>query len=483
MKNRLYKNLSLTSIIAMAFVFLFANCEREISDAAVVATFPKTADIYTDNPVGLTDIFFHSDNPASGANPDGFNVDNEEAYVGKKSIRIDVPDPTDAKGGYVGGVFLDRGQGRNLTNYDALTFYVKASRTVTSGVTFGFGSDYLAKPVELVNKYRVSTNDISISTNWRKVTIPIPDASKLTQLKGLFILSAGTQGTGGEGFIFWLDEIRFEKLGTAKLNNPTILNGKDIVADGFVGTNQQISQIGASYNLADGRNVALNLSPNYFNFVSSDPEVATVNETGLVNVIGQSGSTTITAKLGNVSAVGSLKINSKGSFVNAPIPTRDAANVISIYSDTYSKIAGFNPGVFAGANTKNISIASNGGNEHVNYQSIDFLGIGWTGIVNASSKTTVHLDVQLLSGSNLVMELKDFGADGKDGGGDDTAGGRNISSQLKQGQWVGIDIPLNQFTLPTGGGGAGNPKKNNLGFIIFVSNNGASFLVDNIYFY
>jgi hypothetical protein len=88
--------------------------------------------------------------------------------------------------------------------------------------------------------------------------------------------------------------------------------------------------------------------------------------------------------------------------------------------------------------------------------------------------------------SNLVVELKDFGPDGIDNNytsGGDTAGGNNISSQLVKDQWVGINIPLNQFTLRTGGGGSGNPNKNNLGFIILVSSNSASFLVDNIYFY
>ena len=37
--------------------------------------------------------------------------------------------------------------------------------------------------------------------------------------------------------------------------------------------------------------------------------------------------------------------------------------------------------------------------------------------------------------------------------------------------------------LYAGGGGSGLFNLNNLGFVIFVSNNGASFLVDNIYFY
>ena len=67
--------------------------------------------------------------------------------------------------------------------------------------------------------------------------------------------------------------------------------------------------------------------------------------------------------------------------------------------------------------------------------------------------------------------------------GKDSAGGYNLSNQLVQDKWVSLDIPLNEFTLRTGGGGSGLLNRNNIGFVIFVSSNGASFLVDNIYFY
>ncbi|MEZ4854562.1 hypothetical protein [Flavobacterium sp.] len=482
------KQLIFTGIIAFSILLAFTNCEREISDEAVLATYPNTPDIYTDNPVGLTDIFFHSDNPADGANPTAFNVDNNEAYAGSRSIRLDVPDPGNPNGGYVGGVFIDRGNGRNLTQYDALTFYIKASRTVASGVTFGFGSDYTASNPQDVNKYRVTTSNISLSTNWEKVIIPIPDPSVLTQLKGLFALAAGTQATGGEGYIIWIDEIRFEKLGNISLVYPYIFEGQDNVVDGFLGSTQNITGTGALFNLANGSNIRVDAQHTYFNFSSSDPTVNGPFELSpqgnlFTTINGLTGSTVITATLNNSQAQGSLTINAVGDFVNAPNPTQDPANVISIFSDTYSTIPGFNPGVFAGPNTINISLNSISNNQHLKYQGIDYVGIGWDGIINASSKTYIHLDVQLISGSNVIVELKDFGANGVDGGGDDSAGGRNISSQLLTGQWVGIDIPLNGFTLPTGGGGAGNPNKNNLGFVIFVSNNGATFLVDNIYFY
>jgi hypothetical protein len=186
-----------------------------------------------------------------------------------------------------------------------------------------------------------------------------------------------------------------------------------------------------------------------------------------------------------------LQITSSGAFVNADDPTLPQSDVVSIYSDSYTSVTGFNPGIFAGGGVSNIAVQTFDNNNHLSYETIDFVGLGWDGSVNVTGETMVHLDVQLTSaaGGNLVMELIDFGPDDSpdDGltnvGGNGTAGGNNISSQLVAGQWVGIDIPLTSFTLPTGGGGFGNPNLGNIGFVVFVSSNGSSFLVDNIYFY
>lgn len=492
MKNNFIKKLVASTLLIIVVIFTFTSCEREIDDDAVLATSPTTANIYTDNPIGLTDQFFESFDPATGANTVGFGVDNTVAYQGRSSIRIDVPAPNDPNGGYIGGIFRDRGLGRNLTRYDALTFWAKASTTASLG-TVGFGVDFAD------NKHQVTADNLPLSTKWVKYVIPIPDPSKLTQERGLFIFSAGTQSTNGAGFTIWIDELRFEKLGTVKLVEPYILNGADLTVDGFLGSTQVINQSGAIFNLANGQNITVNAAPSYFQFLSSDVTLPQENRVvsnfvlgsnGQVSttVVGSTGSAVITAKLSNTLANGSLTINAAGAFVNAPIPTLNPANVISIYSDTYSTIPGFNPGIFAGANTASISTPTNAGNQHINYQSIDFIGMGWTGTVDVSSKTMIHLHAKLLgaASSNLRVELIDFGPDGLDNGfgaGGGTAGGNNISNQLIQDQWVSINIPLNQFTLPTGGGGFGNPNRNNLGYIVLVSSNGASVLIDNIYFY
>jgi len=493
MKIQQYTYLKITFFLA-AISAILSSCEREISEDFVLATFPATAEIFTDVPVGLTDQFFISFDPAFGANTEGFGTDNNEAFHGTSSIRIDVPSPNDPAGNFIGGIFKDRGEGRDLSGYDALTFWAKG--TLTGTIEVGFGTDFIT------DSHSVSSK-IQLATGWRKYTIPIPDASKLTQEKGMFLFSAGSfdalanddvsDASSFEdniGYTFWIDELRFEKLGTTKLLFPYILDNNELEIDDFIGSKTMIDGLGARFGLEDGQNISIKASSTYFNFSTSNPDVASVTALGEAIVIGE-GTTNVSATLAGQLAAGSLTINAIGSFDNAPEPTESASNVISIYSDSYTNVNAFNPGTFAGPNTDNISLQTIAGNSHLNYESIDYVGIGWDGSVDVSAKTMVHLDVQLTSGanSNLIMELIDFGPDNDPGngltnvGGDGTAGGNNISSQLVEGEWVSIDIPLTRFILSTGGGGFGNPNKNNIGYVVFVSNNGASFLVDNIYFY
>ncbi|WP_299050468.1 Ig-like domain-containing protein [uncultured Polaribacter sp.] len=488
MKTRKYKYSKITFCLSLILV-IATSCEREISDNAVPATFPTTPFIFTDNPVGLTDEFFISFDPAVGANTEGFGTDNNVAFEGTSSIRIDVPTPSDPNGNFIGGIFKDRGAGRDLSGYDALTFWARG--TVTATVEVGFGTDF-----EL-DQFPVSTR-FQLSTDWRKITIPIPDASKLTQEKGMFLFSAGSfdilqnddpaLGSSFDdniGFTMWFDEMQFEKLGTLGQLRPAIFNGVDEAVETFSGSSIQTTGISYTANLASGVNQTVQLSTNYFTFNSSDTNIATVSETGEITVLNE-GTAVITAAIGDIDAAGSLTITATGPFENAPIPTRPAANVLSLYSDTYSGVTGLDPGTFNG-NGVQIETSSFNNNQHIIYGNLNFVGIGWDGTVDVSSFTHIHVDVQLTSppGTALTVELIDFGPNDTDNGlrgTDDTAGGFNATSQLTEGEWVGLDIPLNAFTLPTGGGGSGSPNLNNIGYFVLVSNRG-SFLIDNIYFY
>lgn len=496
MKKILHKKLSFFGLLAIAFTLVFSGCEREISESAILASYPNTPDIFTDNPVGLTDEFFESFDPASGANPFGFGVDNNVAYAGRTSIRIDVPAPNDPNGGYIGGVFRDRGAGRNLTGYDALTFWAKASTTADLG-TVGFGVDFGE------SKYETTVSNLPLSTGWRKYIIPIPDPSKLTRERGMFIFAAGTESTEGQGYTIWIDELRFEKLGNNRLLQPFILNGEDRTVSGFIGASQVINQLGAVYNLANGQNISVNAAPSYFTFNSSNSSVIgpfEFNNFGQVftRVIGTSGTAVVTGQLGNVLAQGSLTINAAGTFPHAPIPTRNPANVVSIFSDAYTNVPvkhynGFFDGSItqggAGNDPNNVDIQApfpNGTIDNIiHYTQLDFVSIGMYETVprvNISGMTHIHVDInvrQAVTANNFIrIELHASQAGGPTtSSGAFTLSAANLTNVDANG-WASIDIPISNFV--------GFLDPTNLGQIFFVSGTPGgifSIWVDNVYFY
>lgn len=468
-----------TSHITLTIVGLLAaitvSCERGFSDEIELAKYPATAEVFTDFPVGLTDQFFVSFDPASGANVYGFDVDNN-AYKGTSAIRIDVPAPTDPNGGYIGGIFLDRGNGRNLTEYDAMTFWARGSTTATVGL-FGFGTDFQG------DNYAAGLVDVVLSTKWKQYTIPIPDASKLVQEKGMFSFSAGTQSTDGLGYTFWIDEIRFEKLGNLAQSRPAIFQGDDLTTTSFNNSEIEITGTSQTFSLGDGSDVTVTAAKAYFNYATSDPFVAQVNENGVITVVG-AGTAKITASLNGVEAAGSLTIESLGEFSLAPVPTHPAADVISIFSDAYEDAvaSNFTPG-YGGSTTKE-SVVSAGDGEYLEYKNNNYTGIEfWETPIDATSKTHMHVDIYIEEGSpsstSIEFQIRDIGDNGKIDTdiytGNPTADDKDkrfTASGLTAGQWNSIEIPLD---------GNLTNQKDNLGSIVLVG--GPDFYLDNIYFY
>ena len=471
MKNNKDINIRFVLLLSLS-IAVFSSCERDFSDDVQFATFNTNGDIFTDSPVGLTDQFFNSFDPATGANTEGFGTDDNVAFLGTTSIRIDVPAPDDPNGSFIGGIFLDRGDGRNLTGFDALTFYAKGSTTATIG-EIGFGTDFQA------DRFPVIAQNIRLSTDWRKIIIPIPDASKLIQERGMFFFSAGSQSTNGFGYTFWIDELRFEKLGDIAQPSPAIFFGQDITVETFNGAEFQILGLTQTFNLASGINQTTFAAPAYFDFSSSDNSVAVVNEAGMVTVLGD-GTANITAQLANVGAAGSLQITSIGDLPNAPIPTELPANVSSLFSDQYTSITGIdiNPGF--GGSTTSASIFANGNDEVIVYANNNFTGVIFNNTIDATDRTTLNIDVYVQDAATEVeVQIRDIGANQEletdvNTGlpiGDD-ADRRFTISGVTPGQWTSIQIPLD---------GDLAAQRNNLGALILAG--GPNFIFDNIYFF
>jgi hypothetical protein len=461
-----YFTFAIAGIVTTALV----SCEREFSEDITLATFPTIPEVFTDNPVNLTDEFFISFDPADGANVYGFDTDND-AYKGTQAIKIDVPAPNDPNGGFIGGIFLDRGEGRNLTEYTALTFWARASTTATVGL-FGFGTDFID------DKYTVNIEDTTLSTAWKKYIIPIPDPSKLVQEKGMFIFSAGTQSTENLGYSIWLDEIRFEKLNTFAQARTSIMSGLDVnrrVYNGEI----IIDETQQTVNLGDGTELVTNIAPAYLDFHSSDPTVVQIDAQGKIIVVA-AGTATITASFNGVEAAGSLIVESKGEFISAPTPTQDAADVISIFSDTYENVnIDFYNGYWTPYQTTTSADFDVKGDNVLVYENFNFVGHQFSDpTVDASAMTHLHMDVfipdTLPSNAKLILTIKDFGANGADGGGDDkTQKVTILSSQLKGDAWASIDIPLSLS------------QRSKVGQFIFENGGSAvtNLYMDNVYFY
>ncbi|WP_179021017.1 Ig-like domain-containing protein [Winogradskyella forsetii] len=469
MKNK--RLIEIRRVLVLGLVLtLTLGCERDLTDDAVPATFAKVGDIFTDNFVGMGSDFYL---PFAGSKLDAFSVDNDEGYESSASYRIDVPNANDPTGNYAGAILRIDGAGRDLSGFDALTFWAKASQGVSLDAV-GFGQDFLE------DKYLVTANNFSIGTNWAKYTIPIPDASKLIEERGVFWYSTGTQATNGLGYVVWFDDIKFEKLGTVAQPRPAISNGNDLVVDTFTSVSIPLTGLTQTFNLASGIDRTVAAAPSYFEFTSSNPSVASVDASGIVTV-NSAGTSVITATLGGLDAEGSLTINSLGDFELAPTPTRDPSNVISIYSDYYDSVpVDFFNGFWEPFQTTLSADFVVNGDNILNYTNFNFVGNQFANpTIDVTEKNNLHIDMYI-PGSvpanfDFLISVVNFGPDQVDGGGDDTRQQIFVnSSQVVADSWMSFDFPL---TLA---------NRDNVGLIIYENINGSSlsnFYLDNIYFF
>ncbi|WP_400074921.1 Ig-like domain-containing protein [Winogradskyella sp. R77965] len=470
MKNIKFNNSKITYVLGLVLILGF-GCERDLTDDAVEASFSNEGEIFTDNFVGMGTNFYL---PFADSKLDAFSVDNDEGFESSASYRVDVPNADDPTGSYAGAILRVDGAGRDLSGYDALTFWAKASQGVSVDAV-GFGQDFLD------NEFQVTVNNLSIGTNWAKYTIPIPDASKLVEERGVFWYAAGTQATGGSGYILWFDDIQFETLGTVAQPRPAILNGQDLVEQTFIGSSRTINGLQETFNLANGIDRIVTPASKYFEFTSSNTSVASVDESGQVNILA-AGTTVITATLDGVEAQGSLTLESLGVFTQAPIPDRAPENVISVFSDAYTNVpVDYYNGFFApfqttqgGAPPLNIS-----GDEVINYTDLNFVGIGTflnVSPINATEMTHLHVDINVQeaidNGDFIRLEILNGVQTSNEISGSTTL----ASSDLVSNGWASFDIPLGNFN--------GLSVRDQVGLLFFISDATISNIyVDNIYYY
>ncbi len=458
-----------TALFLTLIFIVTVSCERDLSDEVEFATNSNNGEIFIDAPIGLGSNFYF---PFSGSKATAVSFDGA-GYESEFSLRFDVPNADDPEGGYAGGILRVDGAGRDLTGFDALTFWAKASRGVTIG-NIGFGIDFLE------NKYQADVENILLSTNWVKYIIPIPDPSKLIEERGMLQYAANTVDTGGFGYTFWIDDLQFEKLGTLGAPRPQIADGFDFEGDLFLGTQGQITPAYVTFNLPSGLDQTVSAAGSYFDWTSSEPSVISVGEAGELSTL-SIGTATITASMAGVQAEGSLNITVLGAFETAPIPpTRDPDDVISIFSDAYNNVpVDYYNGYFLDGfqTTQGQNDIFIGNDNIISYTELNFVAIGTfldVAPVNATLMTYIHMDINVQeavdSGDYIDIQLLNSV------GNVETSGTVRInSSELLSEEWVSIDIPLDDFGLVS---------RNELGLIFFISDATiSSIFVDNVYYY
>jgi hypothetical protein len=438
------------------------SCTRDFEELEP-ASYPTTPEVFIDGfSAGLNYAAF------GGSKVTAFDVDKKEKYEGSASMRFEVPDFEDPEGAYAGGTYFTT-VARDLSGYDALTFWAKASKSATIDLV-GFGND-LGE-----SKYLVSLPNVNVNTNWKKFIIPIPDPSRLTMEKGMFFYSEGPEE--GKGYTFWIDEVKFEKLGTIAHRQPVIFDGSDKVESAVNGLKFPVGGLKVTFNMPTGTDQSVLAAPAWFSFASSNAGVASVDATGLVSVLSE-GTAVITATSGGVEAEGSLTVQSAGDFIHAPVPAADQEDVISIFSNQYVNVpVDFYNGYWQPYQTTTSADFTVDGDAVLVYNNFNFVGIQFTSpTVNATTMTHLHMDIWIPNavdpGDKLAVKLVDMGPDGALDGNDPTLV-YEIAGPLASQSWISVDIAL-----------SGLPSRSKLAQIILerLGSSLTGFYLDNIYFY
>lgn len=445
---------------------LITSCERD-PNVLEPADYPVDPEVFIDGfSAGLNYAAF------GGSKVTAFDVVNDVKYSGTSSMRIEVPDFEDPLGAYAGGTYFTS-VGRNLSDFDALTFWAKSSQPANIDIV-GIGND-LGE-----SKNLATIAGLAVNTNWKKYYIPIPDPSRWKAERGMFFYSEGPED--GRGYTIWFDEVKFEKLGTIAHPQPVILNEQDQNITAIVGQTLNIGDTYINFNMPYGTDQRVNVAPNYFTYFSSDESVATVNENGQIYIVGM-GTAKVTAKFGSLDAKGSITVSIGESPDPAPMPTVPAENVISLFSNAYTNVpidtwaTGW---LYSTAVLQEIQIQ---GDDVKLYTTLNFNGIEFASqTIDATEMTHFHMDIWTPDPTALPKTFKvlmvDFGPDGVFDGGDDKSHEltfrANTNPALVTKQWVQIDVPLSAFT--------GLTTKAHLAQLV-ISGDLPTVYLDNVYFY
>lgn len=429
--------------------------------AALAAALSLGACASSDSPPGPGEVFGDEINPGIDYQPflgsdfTAHSIDAAEHHAGGASFRVLVP-ATD----YVGGAFVSA-LPRDFSAFNAVTFWVKASKAATLNVA-GLANDNTG-----VAPFNTERSAIPVTTAWTKVVIPIPLPSKLTAEKGMFHFAEGSD----EGaYTLWFDDIRYELLPAADIGTPAPAIATE-TRSLEIGATLKVNGASVTYP-TPGAGATIAAGNRFFTWASS-AGAATVDQDGVVSGV-SAGPAAITAKLGTVDAVGTTTVNvgaPQAPAAAAPTPALPAADVISLFSNAYTNVAVDTWRTsWSSATLTELQIA---GDDVKKYTDLGFVGVeATTTPIDATTMTHFHVDVWSPTAGDFKIKLVDFGANGAFGGGDDVE--HEVTKTLTATSWVQLDVPLTEFVNLT--------TRGHVAQLIFSGANPTVF-IDNVYFH
>ncbi|MCC6430931.1 MAG: Ig-like domain-containing protein [Gemmatimonadaceae bacterium] len=400
-----------------------------------------------------------------GGAANAVTVDATTLNNGRKTLKAVIT----ATGGYSGGALVAAAP-RNLSAYNALTFWAKAS-VAKSSLKVGVGNNAAN------TFFNAESIGIPLTTTFTKFIIPLPNPAKFVGVDGLFHFADGPNN-----YTVWFSDIQYETLPLSQVAAPTAATAAWPSLTVALGSPAQISPAPNTVRfttptLPNG-GILSDVAWRWYTFTSSNPAVATVSADGLVTGV-SAGTTNISATMNGLTVTGSAPITVTVPLAVpttiAPAPTRPSANVISLFTTAYTNRGvdtwrtswsfGGNeltdPFVVAGRNIKKYSL--------FNFAGIEFGISAPANIVDATTMTHFHVDVWSPNPSaNLEIQLVN-----------DPAGtalvGKYQAGLLATGSWVSLDIPLASFTGLSG--------KNELQQLLFVAAGPSVLYIDNVYFH
>ncbi|MGB1393656.1 MAG: T9SS type A sorting domain-containing protein [Flavobacteriaceae bacterium] len=315
-------------------------------------------------------------------------------------------------------------QGTEFGNQDASTMeYLHVDVwTATAGAVLKFtpinngtGTPEVLVDVALVN------------AGWSSVDIPKATFAGMTWDSVYQLKFDGQQGTTPSDV--YIDNIYFWKEPTASGTDVTL---SDLTIDGTTVAGFAAAATSYTVDLVQGTTTAPSIAA-----VPTDSN-ATVDVTDATSVPG-SGIVVVTSADGTTTATITVSFTANIPAVDAPAPTQLEADVVSVYSDTFSTniLTNNNPGWGQATQVTEVQLGASSNNT-LKYSNLNYQGMLYDA-TDVSSMDYVHLDYYTDDATALEFFVI------KEGTGENTydiAGTIGITT----GEWVSVDIPLAHYT-------------------------------------